>query len=385
MAPDRLTLLINGRRYEGWQAVRVSHGIDRCVSDFHLEVSERWTGQETPWQILPYAVCQILIDDEVILTGYVEDYDPRIGPAEHSTQITGKSKTMDLLECTPDIPSGQFRGYPLAAIARSIAALFGIDVVVEAPDAETWTFDNAQFERCETAFTFLERLGRMAGVLLSDDAQGRLVLTTAGGTRAAGSLVEGQNIQRGSAKLTSKGRFSEYIVKGQHGVAKSGGQTWGGAGGVGGPSSPAAGAKVQTSMRVVAYDTDVPRYRPRVVLAESQLTLAGMQMRANWLRQAAFGHSVSADITVAGWRQADGSLWQRNQIIAVTSPTLGVDQDLLIARVEFALAAGTGRTTTLHVAPVQAYTPDPGQVKLHKHKGKGHGGNCPNWQGAGGQ
>ncbi len=363
--PDRLSLLIGGRRYWGWKTARVSCGIDRCVSDFRFEVSERWMGQGIPWKILPYADCQVLIDDEAILTGYVEDYTPRIGPLEHGTEISGKSKTGDLIECTPEIDGGQFRGYSLAAIARAVCALFGIDVVVEASGASQ-TFDTVQIERCETAFTFLERLGRLSGVLLTDDPLGRLVLTTAGTVQATGSLVEGVNIQSASARLSSRGRFSHYIVKGQAGL--SGGAT-----------------SVQTGLRAEAVDSDVPRFRPKVVMAESQLSLLQMQQRANWLKQSAFGRATEADITVAGWRQADGTLWTRNRLVTVLSPTLGVSADLLIARAEFAITAQAGKVTTLHVGPVQAYTPDPGAVRLRKHRGHGHGGRggCPSWDGAG--
>lgn len=363
--PDRLTLLIDGRRYWGWKSARVSCGIDRCVTDFRLEVSEKWAGQEVPWKILPFVPCQVLIDDEPICTGYVEEYTPRIGPAEHNTEISGKSKTGDLVECTPEITGGQFRGYPLAAISRAVCSLFFIDVVVEAAAASE-TFDNVQIERCETAFTFLERLGRLSGVLLTDDGLGRLVLTTAGSTQAAGSLVEGVNIQSASARLSSRGRFSQYIVKGQSGLS--------------------SGTSVQTSLRAEADDTDVPRFRPKVVVAESQLDLAKMKLRANWLKQSAFGRATEADITVVGWRQPDGTLWTRNQLVAVASAALGVEMDLLIARVEFGLTPQAGRTTTLHLGPVQAFTPDPGEVRMHKHKGRGRGrgrGGCPCWDGAG--
>jgi prophage tail gpP-like protein len=379
--PDIVTLTINGRAYSGWKSLRVSRGIDRCVSDFHFEVSERWTGQATPWQILPFAQCVIAIDGQPILTGYVDDYAPKLGPTEHATEITGRSKTMDLVDCTPDIPSGQFSGYSMAAIARSIAGLFNIGVV-QLADAASTTFADAQFERCETAFTFLERLGRLCGVLLSDDEQGRLVLTTAGGAQASGQLIEGQNIKRASATISSRHRFSDYIVKGQHSLGVGGAETWGGAGG---PSTVAAvpAGVVQTQMQATSHDGDVPRYRPRVVLAESQLTQAGMQLRANWLKQAAFGKSIAASITVAGWRQPDGTLWTVNQMVNVTSAALGVDQDLLIARVEFGLSASEGRITTLTVGPVQGFTPDPGQVRLRKKRG-GKAANCPVWTGAGG-
>jgi hypothetical protein len=45
-------------------------------------------------------------------------------------RITGCSKTEDIVDCTPDIRGGQFAGYKLDAIARAIASLFKIDVVV---------------------------------------------------------------------------------------------------------------------------------------------------------------------------------------------------------------------------------------------------------------
>ena len=205
MADDALTLAVAGRLYEGWTAIRVSRGIDRCATDFDIEVSERWANQDAPWQILPYTPCRITIGTDPVLTGYVDIYSPRMGPSAHTVQIQGRSKTEDLIDCTPDIKAGQFSGYSLAAIARSICALFGIEVVVQADAANTAVAD-ATIERCETAFTFLECLGRLAGVLLTDDPQGRLVLTTAGIIRAAGRLVQGENLMEASAKLTSHRR-----------------------------------------------------------------------------------------------------------------------------------------------------------------------------------
>jgi prophage tail gpP-like protein len=381
--PDIPILTINGRAYSGWETLRVSRGIDRCVSDFKITVSERWTGQATPWQILPFAACQVAIDGTPVLTGYVDEYNPKIGPKEHAVEIAGRSKTQDLVDCTPDVPSGQYSGYSLAQIARSVAALFGIGTVV-LTDLANETFADAQIERSETAFTFLERLGRLSGVLLSDDELGRLVLTTAGSTRATGTLVQGQNMQSATAKLSASKRFSDYIVKGQHSIGTGGSSSWGGAGGIGSETAAVPAGTVQTQMEAVAHDSTVPRYRPRVVLAESQLTAAGMQLRANWLRQAAYGNATKAEITVAGWRQPDGTLWTVNTLVPVTSPSLGVDQDLLIARVEFELSARAGRTTKLHVGPVEGFTPDPGEVKIHKKKGNGKGANCPTWTGAGG-
>ena len=141
------------------------------------------------------------------------------------------------------------------------------------------------------------------------------------------------------------------------------------------------GGSVKTQMEASAADTGVPRYRPRVVMAESQLTLQQMQLRANWMAAFAAGKSTEAKITVQGWRQPDGTLWTTNQIVSVTSSYLGIDQDLLIVTVEFSLDDKGGHQTHLTVGPVQGYTPDPGEVKIKKaKKGKGSG---VNWNGAG--
>ena len=123
----------------------------------------------------------------------------------------------------------------------------------------------------------------------------------------------------------------------------------------------------------------MPRYRPHIVIAESQLTQDGLQARANWLRAAAYGNALSLDVTLAGFRQPDGSLWKVNQLVTVSSPLLGIDADLLVADVEFAQDSASGSVTALMLAPIEAYTPDPGSVKLRKHKG--HGGGAAGWDG----
>ncbi|MBW4089892.1 MAG: hypothetical protein HIU82_02115 [Proteobacteria bacterium] len=365
---DRLTLVIAGRRYDGWTSVRVTRGIDRCVADFDIAVTERWANQDLLWRILPFAPVTLWLGADLLLTGYVDAYNPAFGPDQHAVRITGRSKTADLVDCKPAIAGGQFAGYSYAAICRAVAALFGIDVVVQAPGASAVVAD-ATMERAETGFAFLERLGRMAGVLLTDDAQGRLVLTTAGSTQAAGRLVQGQNIQHASATLSGRRRFSIYTVMGQHGL------------------TPGA-TTVQTQQQASATDSLVPRFRPHVAMGETQMTQAQMQQRVNWMCAYAAGQATKATITVPGWRQPDGTLWQPNQIVAVTSDWLGIDQDLLAAQVEYGLSDNEGSTTTLTVGPIEGYTPDPGEVRLHKKKGTRHGkkggGSGVNYSGAGG-
>ena len=108
---------------------------------------------------------------------------------------------------------------------------------------------------------------------------------------------------------------------------------------------------------------------PHVTIAESQVSQAGMQLRANWQRAYAYGRAVGVHVDVQGWRQPDGSLWTLNQLVPLTSDYLGIDMDLLVAQVEYILDERGGRVTRLLLGPIEGYTPDPGQVKVHKHAG----------------
>ncbi len=150
-------------------------------------------------------------------------------------------------------------------------------------------------------------------------------------------------------------------------------------------NAPAGGATtpVQTALVARATDATVPRYRPHISMAESQLDQAGMQMRANWECNYAIGRSTEAEITVQGFRQTPaGALWWDNLLTTVNAPYLQVQQDLLLAKISMTLSPESGRLTKLTLGPIEGYTPSPGQVKIHaKHA---RAGASPDWNADGG-
>ena len=341
---DELTLTINGQAYAGWTEIRVSRGLERAAGDFDIDVSERWPGRTDSWQIAPFNACTIRIGKDLVLTGFVDSYQPHFDKAAHGVRVAGRSKTEDLIDCTPEIQGGQYSGYALDAIAKAVAKPFGITVKVQTSVGVP--FPDEKLQRCETAFQFIERLCRLRSVLVCDDETGALLLTSAGATRASGALVEGENILSARGELTGHKRFSKYIVLGQAGMS------WDAAG-------------VQNDIMAFATDPGCPRYRPHATMAESALDTAGAKQRAKWQAIAGVARGTRAVITVRGWRQPDGSLWRINQRIPVNSPRLKLDRELLVAGVSFTLNRD-GRRTELTLGPVEAFAPDPGQVKL-KH------------------
>jgi prophage tail gpP-like protein len=380
------TLTVGGKIYQAWEEIEITRQIDHMCSTFRIKVAERFAGGGDVWQITPFSPCTIKIGSDLVLTGYVDAYRPEYDRGSHTVEIIGRSRTEDIVDCTPDIQGGQFAGYTLDAIARAIAAPFNIPVIVQAPMGDP--FPDGTIQRHETGFAFLERLARLRSVLLSDDAQGRLVLTAAGAGKATDPLVEGQNVERATAELNGARRFSIYKVKTQQGVTTP----LPGLVAIPNPTSvplPPTGSYAsrvaaaasfaasndppQTPVITVtagaAVDPGVPRFRPHVLIAESGLNATQAQARAVWQAKYNAARAVEVSIEAKGWRQSDGTLWQCNTLATVNSPMLQINAQLLIAGVSYILQRGRGRMTRLRLGPVDGYQPDPGQVKVRKPRG----------------
>ena len=96
--------------------------------------------------------------------------------------------------------------------------------------------------------------------------------------------------------------------------------------------------------QVFIDDRRVTRHRPLVVLAESQSGEGGLKDRAAWERNVRAGRSQRLSITVQGWRQDDGALWEPNMLVRVDDRRLHVSDELLIAAVT--LSRGRQGTVT---------------------------------------
>lgn len=380
-----LELVAGGMSYTGWTSVSIARGLDECVSSFSLTCPERFALQNLPVPFGPFTPVVLRANGQLLLTGYAFGYRASFGPGKHEAQITGRSATAQLVDCTPDIPAGQYQGYTLAAIAPAVCNIFGLAAKVQT-DLASAVLADATLERGETAFRFIDRLATICGVLAYDDATGALVLGNAGVVRASGALVQGADNSVIEAEITDAGeeRFSIYIVKGQAGIAAAAGASGWPSGSGDAHSSddsnpvlitPTTGT-VQTQQRATATDPGVPLYRPKIIMAEGQLTQAQLQLRANWQRSYHYGHSLSVRVTVPGWFQPDGTPWLVNTLVPVRLGYFGIDEDLLILKTEFTYALNTGPRTVLTVGPVDGAIPSPSLLKTRRKKGKkGRGGS----------
>lgn len=339
MASSQVELRIGGQVYAGWESVGVTRAMDACAGTFGLSVTDRWYGQDQPWPINPGDACEVRLDGETVITGYVDMSRPSYSASSHTIEVQGRDRSADMIDCSAVHTPDEWRNIDLLKLANILAGPFKIaaraDVSVGAP------FSLVKLNQGETALEALLRYARQRKLLVMPDAKGGILLTRTGTRRAAVDLVQGQNILEASGTLDWSERFSEYTVKGQ--------------------SNFSIDTDGETEAHVLgkASDPGVNRYRPLVIVGDSDTNTASAKDRATWEANTRLGKATAATITVQGWRQnGAGALWQPNMLVRVRSPWLRMDGEMLIRQVTFK-KDNSGTTTQLEVASPQAFQPEP--------------------------
>ncbi|EAM1626125.1 baseplate protein, partial [Salmonella enterica] len=290
---------------------------------------------------------EVLIGDELVITGWVEATPVRYDARSVSTGIAGRSLTADLIDCAAE-PT-QFNGRSLVQIAQALAAPFGIEVVNSG--APSGVIPDVQPDHGETVIEVINKILGQQQALAYDDPHGRLVIGGIGSTRAHTALVLGENILSCDTEKSIRERFSVYQVAGQR------------AG-----NDDDFGEATTTALRARTEDAFIARYRPMYIRQTGQATGAGCIARADFEARQRAARTDETTYLVQGWRQGNGTLWQPNQRVIVFDPVCGFDNtELLVSEVTFTQDQN-GTMTEIRVGPPDAYLPEPEAPGARKKK-----------------
>lgn len=328
------TLRVDGVAYDGWERIRAMVSMETVADQFELGVTDRWDDSAQRRPIAAGAPCELWLGSQRLLTGYVDDTTPDYDDLMHSTNVAGRSKAGDLVDCAVT-GSLDYSGQTLMQVAEMLAKPLGIGVHSETDTGGK--FLQQRFDPGASRWQVLEHLARIRAVRWVSRPDGDIVAVRAGTGKTPTALELGVNIERAAGQFTSRDRFSDYIVLAQ--MSNSFGNL-----SVTDSSTPHASAK----------DSTVPRYRPGVFLAESTANIAECKTRAEWQRAAAYGKSKGIVYTVSSWVDGNGNLWQPNTEIPVRDPWMGIDKDLLIVSVQFLLDK-QGQRAEIRVMPREAF------------------------------
>jgi len=333
---SNVTLEIEGQNYQGWTEISISKSIEHLCGGFDLTLTDRWSGGNLDLAILPGSPCRVAIDGQTVINGYVFGFEISYDADAHQIRVTGKDKTADLVDCAIANGTGEWKNLKLEDLVSELVKPFWLTVKADVDTGERIPKFNA--EQGMTVYDAVQKLCVLRGCLAIPDDEGNIVITRAGTEQGTTNLAEGDNILAATASYDFSERFSDYIVKGQ----KSGKDN--------------EDSKTTTAFKSNVQDENIKRYRPTIVMAEGQVDGIKTKVRAQWECAVRRGKSRNFRITVQGWKGADGKIWELNKLVKLTSPLLGIDDQLLIAGADFKLS-DQGEMTELLLSPAEAYQP----------------------------
>jgi len=342
--PADIALLVEGRRYLGWESVRVTQSIESLAGSFSLDALDRWGGQSQPWPIVEEDSCQVEIAGSNVITGYIDKRSLSISADARTLTFSGRDRAAALVDCSAILSAWSFRNLTLADFATMLAKPFGIRVSVQL--GLNLDVGPLAVQPGDTAFEAIHREAAAIGVLVVSDGSGGIVITRSGAARAA-ALVEGENVRTASVDYDGTERFRRYVLATQ---------------------APATDEAYGEATRVKAEALDLAvRRSDRVLMLrpDKGYSVEEARRRADWEARVRAARAEQVTITVRGWRQPGGDLWPVNAISTVRVPSIGVAGDLLISQVEYSIGGG-GEITQLTLVRPDAFTPEPttAEVKI---------------------
>lgn len=325
---ELITVWAGGTPYRGWKKVDIDAAINEAARTFTLGTTE----EEGEWAFPPGTAVRIFAGGDLVVAGYTNDYSANGDAAAHEITIKGRGKGQDFVDSAADHKTGYWEKKKPDEIAKDLDK-FGVGIKARIPleAVPYW-----QIAQGETAFENVERLLRQVGATMMGMPDGSIEITDASvAKRHAGALIEGANIKRWQVSLSDRDRHSKYTVKGQ---GRKG-------------TGPAA-----LRVKETADDTDVGRYRPKLLIHEGDTDPKRARKRAEHEKERAAGESIKGQVEVVGWRDDAGQLWTPNRLIYVESPRfMHLQQDMLIEKVSFEQADGQGSIAKLGLVDPRTY------------------------------
>lgn len=340
---DDLTILTSSYRISGWQSVRLTRGVERCPSDLSISMTERYPGELGSVFLNPGLPIQAMLGEDVVLTGYVDQFSPSFSAHSHQIGLTARGACADLVDCCPEWPSGQMSNINALQIAQKLGAPYGIKAHMS-PDGEdpgtVLPQDNVILTA--SAYSVIEEKCRWAELLAYEDTDGNLILSRVGKKKAASGIVEGENVETAMVTYSQHNRFSNYeIVRMGIDVFDDVGH----------------GGNLVAEIK----DEGVQRHRLKRIVADNMPGLGNdyAEKRGRWEASRRYGRSAQVRATVDNWRDSSGALWEPNTLADIHLPSLHAkDLTWLISEVTYRMD-GQGTHADLVLMPPEAFNPAP--------------------------
>ncbi len=347
--PDRdavVSLEIDGRLLRGWESIEIERSVDQLAGTFRLSVSENHPDDPLARELVLGAPCSILLDDEPIISGYLEDRHVSYASESHGITVGGRDLTGDLIDCSADRSPGGWTGQTIDRIVGDLIAPFE-GITLTDVSAIGLPFKDFRIQTGETVFETISRATRMRGLVPVGDGLGGIRLWIPGSDLAPAEINRSAGgagrVLGGSVRGSIRNRFSRYRVLGQATEISAWIGEWG------------------VTQQGIATDPGVGRHRPLVLIEANAADTGALRRRAQFESTTRAARATPISYRVQGWRSESGWLWSPGYRLPVFDPLLGVGSEsgaaveMMISSVSFSLDDSGGQVTDLSLLDQVAF------------------------------
>lgn len=358
-----MQISINGTYIDGWTYAHVHHSFLTACKDFQF-ISANRDRTTDPYPVQKGDACQIIVEGQQVLDGFVDTVEGLYSAQENTIVVTGRSKTMDVIDSTLDYTlfSELQGGVSLVNITILVLQRLGlnksIDVIVsdDALQGANLILPLDNYLRAaigETAFNFIEKYAQLQQIIVTTDNLGNLVFTRGTDqdiinyqlTTKINDTFNENNVVSCQWSDSERQRFNFYRC---WSAAPQGSIDYNsripGRGG-----SPIV-AKENTSLRGnPVFDTRVRPSRhfsftTQVPFTQNNFCTQRALWQANYMKAKGFSYQPTLKDHTYG---TEGKIWQTNQLVQVYDEKADINSQLLVAEVNFTESLGTGNITQL--------------------------------------
>jgi prophage tail gpP-like protein len=343
-----IKLEVNGIEYENFISASCEIRLDALSNTFGFEAAIPADG------VLPFAggdECKVIVDDILVLTGFIEVIDVSYDSGSHTIGISGRDKTGDMLDSTIDtVPDISGENLTLKLLIEKVIESLGLDLQVideVKPAPFNVAEDISAPEPGDNAFQFIEEHARKRQVLLTSNADGNIVIASNSETRAVGAVqhilnATDNNVLSSSFSFDTSGRFNLYKMTSSLNPT---------------PLNNAGDTDLTSLVNQGGgvLDTSIRKGRQLILVSETPLSNSNCEKRAKWEADIRKARGLLYSATVNGFKSGD-ALWQINRLYQIVDDFVGKEESMLCNSISFNYDLDSGSTTQLGFVGRKAYT-----------------------------
>jgi len=128
---SNIELEVNGNLYGGWKSLRVDTSMNQFAGAFGFTATDLFPGNFGRWKIKMGDECTVVLNGEVLITGYVDQISIGYDSESHNIQIAGRDKTADLVDCSFYNNVNEWKNISVRSIIKRLVTPYGILISVD--------------------------------------------------------------------------------------------------------------------------------------------------------------------------------------------------------------------------------------------------------------